>query len=160
MRGPQGLNWPENAADERSKPPGGAEPCRSWNARWMKELAVFKGLANLGNLMRQAQEMGGRLQEVSAKLKAKRVSGSAGGGLVEVEANGLGEILRLTIDPQLIERQEKDVIEDLVPAAINQALRNARETHAEIMKSMTNGLELPGLEDAIDQISKLGSTDE
>ena len=104
-----------------------------------KERAVFKGLANLGNLMRQAQEMGGRLQEVSAQLKAKRVFGSAGGGMVEVEANGLGEILRLTIDPQLVERQEQDMIEDLVPAAVNQALRNAREAHAELMKSMTDG---------------------
>jgi nucleoid-associated protein EbfC len=125
-----------------------------------KETAVFKGLANLGNLMRQAQEMGGRLEEVGVQLKAKRVSGTAGGGMVEVEANGLGEILRLTIDPQLIERQEKDMIEDLVPAAINQALRNAREAHAEMIKSMTDGLDVPGLDDMIARIAKLSSQDD
>jgi DNA-binding YbaB/EbfC family protein len=117
---------------------------------------VFKGLANLGSLMRHAKEMGGRFQEIGAQLKAKRVTGSAGGGMVEVEANGLGEILRVTIDPQLIERQERDVIEDLVPAAINQALRNAREVHAELVKSMTDGLDLPGLEEAIAQFTNPG----
>jgi DNA-binding YbaB/EbfC family protein len=119
-------------------------------------LIVFKGLANVGNLMRQAQLMGGRLQELGVQLKAKRLMGSSGGGMVEVEANGLGEILRLTIDPQLIERREKDMIEDLVPAAINQALRNAREAQAELMASMTDGLELPGIQDAIAKLTGLG----
>jgi DNA-binding YbaB/EbfC family protein len=103
--------------------------------------------------------MGGRLQEITTQLKAKRVTGSAGGGMVEVEANGLGEILRLTIDAQLVERQEKDMIEDLVPAAVNQALRNAREAHAELVKSMTDGFELPGLEDAIAKFANLGRQD-
>jgi DNA-binding YbaB/EbfC family protein len=117
---------------------------------------MFKGLANLGSLMRQAQEMGSRMQEMASQLRGKRVSGSAGGGLVEVEANGLGEILRLTIDPQLIERQERDMIEDLVPAAVNQALRNAREAHAEMMKAMTAGLAVPGLEEAIAQFTNPG----
>jgi DNA-binding YbaB/EbfC family protein len=117
---------------------------------------VFKGLANLGNLMRHAQEMGGRLQDIGMQLKAKRVTGSAGGGLVEAEANGLGEILRVTIDPQLIERQERDMIEDLVRAAINQALRNAREAHTELVRSMTAGLQLPGLEEALAQFTNPG----
>jgi hypothetical protein len=103
--------------------------------------------------------MGGRLQEISSQLKAKRVSGSAGGGMVEVEANGLGEILRLSIDAQLVERQEKEMIEDLVPAAVNQALRNAREAHAELVKSMTDGFELPGFEDAIAKFANLGRQD-
>lgn len=121
---------------------------------------MFKGLANIGNLMRQAQEMSGRLQEVGAQLKAKRVSGSSGGGMVQVEANGLGEILRLTIDPQLIHRQEQDMIEDLIPAAVNQAIRNARELHAEVMKSMTAGIPLPGLDDAIAKFANLGMEDD
>lgn len=103
-------------------------------------------LGNLGNIVRQAKEMGGRMQEMNAQLKTKRVTGVAGGGMVQVEANGLGEILRLEIDPQLIERQERDMIEDLVPAAVNQAVRKAREAHAELMKSMTEGLNLPGLD--------------
>ena len=110
---------------------------------------MFKGLADLGSLMRQAQEIGDRMQEMNSQLKAKRVSGSAGGGMVQVEANGMGEVLKLEIDPQLIERGERDMIEDLVPAAVNQALRNARETHGEMMKSMTSGIDLPGLDNML-----------
>ncbi len=121
---------------------------------------MFEGLANFGKLMREAQQMGGRMQEATEELKSKRVTGSSGGGMVEVEANGLGEILRLTIDPQLIERQEKDMIEDLVPAAMNLALRKARELHAEMMKSMTAGIPLPGLEAAIAKFANLGPADE
>jgi DNA-binding YbaB/EbfC family protein len=120
---------------------------------------VFKSLSNLGTLLRHAQEMGGKLQEVTAQLKAKRVTGSAGGGMVEVEANGLGEILRVSIDPQLIQRGEQDMIEDLVPAAVNQALRNARELHAQQMSSLTEGIELPGLQEAIARFSQLGHPD-
>ncbi|MCA9151476.1 MAG: YbaB/EbfC family nucleoid-associated protein [Planctomycetales bacterium] len=121
---------------------------------------MFEGLANIGKLMRQAQEMGGKMQEATEELKTKRVTGTAGGGMVEVEANGLGEILRLTIDPQLIERQEKDIIEDLVPTAINIAVRRARELHAEMMKSMTAGLPLPGLDDALSKLTNMGRTEE
>jgi nucleoid-associated protein EbfC len=80
--------------------------------------------------------------------------------MVEVEANGLGEILRLKIDPLLIERQEGEMIEDLVPAAVNQAIRNAREAHAELMKSMTDGIDLPGLDDAIAKFANLGGTED
>lgn len=110
---------------------------------------MLKGLGNLGNLMRQAQEMGGRVQEINEQLKVKRVQGEAGGGMVRVEANGLGEILKVTIEPSLIERQELEMIEDLIPAAVNQALRNAKEAHAEAMKSLTDGFGLPGLDEAM-----------
>lgn len=119
---------------------------------------MFRGLGNIANLMKQAQEMGGKLEEINAQLRAKRVSGAAGGGMVEVEANGLGEILRVTVDPQLVERQERDMIEDLIPAAVNQAITRARETHAEMMKSMTEGLQLPGLDEAIAKFANLGTT--
>ena len=114
---------------------------------------MFKGLSNLGTLMRQAQQMGGRMQEITEQLRQKRVTGSAGGGMVQVEANGLGEVVRLTIEPQLVDSNEREMIEDLVPAAVNQALRNAKELHAEAMKSLTDGMELPGLEDAIAKLT-------
>lgn len=109
-------------------------------------MTLFKGLGNLGNLMKAAQDMGGKVEEINTQLRAKRVSGSAGGGMVEVEANGLGEILKLTIDPKLIEGQERDMIEDLVPAAVNQAVRKSREAHAELMQGLTSGIDLPGLD--------------
>jgi len=76
---------------------------------------VFKSLGNLANvgaLMKQAQEMGGRMQALADELKTKRATGNSGGGLVEVEVNGLGEVLAVRIDPSLIEKQDREMVED------------------------------------------------
>ena len=115
---------------------------------------MFKGLgnlANLGNIMKQAQEVGGKIQQLNEELKTERVVGSAGGGLIEVEANGLGEALAVRIDPSLIEKQDREFIEDLLPAAINAAQERAKQLHAEKMQSITGGLDLPGLNEAMQQ---------
>jgi DNA-binding YbaB/EbfC family protein len=122
---------------------------------------VFKGLGNLANfgaLMKQAQEMGGRMQAMQEELRGKRATGSAGGGLVEVDVNGLAEVLAVRIEPSLIERGEREMIEDLLPAAFNAAQQKARQLHAEAMRSIAGGLPLAGLEEAISQWS-LGSGD-
>ncbi len=113
---------------------------------------MFKGLGNLGNIaniMKQAQEMGGKMQELTEQLKTKRVVGSAGAGMVEVEANGLGEALAVRIDPTLFEKQDRELLEDLLPAAINAAQQKAKALHAEEMQSLTGGLNLPGMEDLL-----------
>lgn len=115
---------------------------------------MLKGLgnlANLGNLMKQAQEMGGKMQQLTEELKTKRVTGAAGGGLVEVDANGVGEILAVRIDDSLFARQDREFVEDLLPAAINAAQQKSKELYAEQMKSLTAGLNLPGLSDALAQ---------
>ena len=114
---------------------------------------MFKGLGNIGSLMKAAQQMGGKVQQVNERLKAARVTGTAGGGMVEIEANGLGEILRAKIDPTLMESGDRDLLEDLLPAAINQAQQKARQLHQESMQSLTEGLNLPGLDEALRQIS-------
>jgi len=116
---------------------------------------MFKGLGNLGNLgamMKQAQEMGGKMEEISEKLKLKRVVGSAGGGLVEVEANGLGGVIAVRIDPSLIEKQDRELLEDLLPAAFNATQQKAKQLHAEEMQSLTGGMNLPGLSEALGQL--------
>jgi nucleoid-associated protein EbfC len=113
---------------------------------------MFKGignLANFGSLMKQAQEMGGKMQQLTQELKAKRVTGSAGAGMVEVEANGVGEVLAVRIDPALFAKQDREMVEDLLPAAVNAAQQKARELHAEQMQSLTGGLNLPGLSEAL-----------
>ena len=113
---------------------------------------MFKGLGNLANLpglIKQAQEMGSKMQQLNAELKAKRVTGSAGGGLVEVDANGLGEALAVRIDPSLIAKQDRELLEDLLPAAINAAQQKAKELHAEQMQSLAGGMNIPGLSDAL-----------
>lgn len=110
---------------------------------------MLKGLGNIGNILKQAQQMGSRMQEINDQLKTVKVTGAAGGGLIEVEANGLGEVLRVTIDPDLIGRGDREMIEDLLPAAVNQAQAKAREAHAEAMKELTGGMDLPGLDEAM-----------
>ena len=66
---------------------------------------------------------------------------------MEVEANGLGEILRVKLDPDLVQRGEREMLEDLIPAAVNQAAARARELHMELMRDSMGGLDLPGLGD-------------
>ncbi len=120
---------------------------------------MLKGLSQLANLpgiLKQAQEMGGRLQQLNAELKTKRVTGAAGGGLVEVDANGLGEALAVRIDPSLIEKQDRELLEDLLPTAINAAQQKAKELHAESMQSLAGGLNLPGLSEALGGLGEVG----
>ena len=115
---------------------------------------MFKGLGNLkdlGSLLKQAQEMGGKMQAINEELKTKRTTGQAGGGLVEVEVNGLAEVLSVKIDSSLIEKRDGEMIEDLLPAAFNAAQQKAKQMHAEAMQSLTGGLSLPGIQDALAQ---------
>ena len=120
---------------------------------------MFKNLSNLTSLLRHAHQMGDKIKEVGDRLKAKRVTGSAGGGLIEVEANGIGEILRVRIDPDLVSRGDREMIEDLLPAALNQALTKAKQLHLEIMQSVTQNVEIPGLSEALDQFVNGGKPD-
>ncbi len=117
---------------------------------------MFKGLGNLANigaLVKQAQEVGSKMQALGEELKTKRATGAAGGGLVEVEVNGLGEVLAVRIDPSLVEKQDREMIEDLLPAAFNAANQKAKQLHTEGLQSITGGMPLPGLQDALSQIS-------
>jgi DNA-binding YbaB/EbfC family protein len=119
---------------------------------------MFKGLgqlANLPGLLKQAQEMRGKLEQLNAELKTKRVTGAAGGGLVEVDANGLGEALAVRIDPKLMEKQDRELLEDLLPAAINAAQQKAKELHGESMQALAGGFNLPGLADALGGLGDL-----
>jgi hypothetical protein len=97
--------------------------------------------------------MGGRLQEINETLKNQRAVGSAGGGMVEVEVSGLQEVLRCRIDPALFAKGDQELTEDLVRAATNQALAKAKQLHAEAVKSLTGGLELPGLDEALAKLA-------
>jgi DNA-binding YbaB/EbfC family protein len=112
---------------------------------------MFKELGNMASMLRQAQQVGGKMQEVAAQLKSKRVTGNAGGGMIEVEANGLGEVLKVKIDPTL--RGDLEMIEDLIPAAMNQVAAKAKELHMEMMQSVTGELNLPGLGDALSELT-------
>ena len=116
---------------------------------------MFKGLGNLANigaLMKQAQEMGGKMQAIQEELKTKKATGAAGGGLVEVDVNGLSDVLAVRIDPSLVEKGEREMIEDLLPAAFNAAQAKAKQMHAEALQGLAGGLPMGGFADILSQL--------
>jgi len=114
---------------------------------------VLKGLGNLATLMKQAQEMGGKLQGLGDELKNQRAVGTAGGGMVEVEVNGASEVLGCKIDPSLMPEGDRELVEDLVAAAVNQALAKARQLNADAMKSLAGGVDLAGMEEMMSKFT-------
>ena len=110
---------------------------------------MFKELSGLGSLLRHAQEIGGRMQGLTDELRKLRATGSAGGGMVEIEVNGLVEVLCCHIDPKLLAQADQELLEDLVATAVTQAVAKAKELHAETVRSLTGGLSFPGLEQAM-----------
>ena len=116
---------------------------------------MFKGLGNLANfgaLVKQAQEMGGRMQALQEELKTKKATGSSGGGLVEVDVNGLAEVLAVRIDPSLVAKGEREMIEDLLPAAFNAAQTKAKQMHAEAIQALAGGFPIGGFADILSQL--------
>ena len=105
---------------------------------------MLKGLGNIAALMSQARTMGPKMQEAMEQLKTKQVSGSAGGGMVTVTANGASQITEVKIDPVLAEKNDLEMVTDLLPAAINDALAKAKQLHVEAMQSVTGDLPIPG----------------
>jgi DNA-binding YbaB/EbfC family protein len=122
-----------------------------------KESVVFQGLSNLTALLRQAQQMGPKLQAIQQQLKDARATGAAGGGMVTVEVNGLSEVLRVAIDPALVAGGEAEMIQDLTVAATNLALEKAKELHLNAMKSLTGDVDMPGLQDMLARMTGQGS---
>jgi len=95
--------------------------------------------------MQQAREMQEKMAKVQNELASKTVTGSAGGGMVTVQATGKGEILSISIEDEVIDRSEKELLQDLVAGAVNDALRKARELAKSEMGGLASGLQIPGL---------------
>lgn len=100
-------------------------------------------MKNLGQMMKQAQAMQQRMEEMQARLGALEVEGSAGGGMVRVTMSGKAEVKRVKIDRALVDPEEVEVLEDLVVAAITDAKGKAESLVAEEMAKVTGGLQLP-----------------
>ena len=96
-------------------------------------------------MMQQAQQMQGKLAELQEELAKRSVSGSAGGGMVTVEADGKGTVRRIRIDPSLITGGDVELIEDLVTVAVGDAQQKAAAMGAEEMGRLAGGLGIPGL---------------
>jgi len=96
----------------------------------------------LGNIMKQAQQMQANMAKLQEELARMEVSGQAGGGMVSVIMNGRHEVRRVTIDPSLL-GDDKDMLEDLIAAAVNDAVHKVESTSQERMASLTAGMNLP-----------------
>ena len=100
-------------------------------------------MKNLGQMMKQAQEMQAKMMELQESLADTEVEGVAAAGMVRVTMNCKGQIRRIKIDPALLDPEEAEVLEDLILAAANAAKAEAETKTAEEMRKLTGGLELP-----------------
>ena len=98
-----------------------------------------------GSLFKQAQEMQSKMAEVQRDLAGKTVEVSTGGGMVKVSANGLNEILSIHIDDELINMNDREVLEDLIIGAVNEVHRKVKDLAQEEMTRFTGGIKIPGL---------------
>ena len=102
-------------------------------------------LGNMANLVKQAQAMQAQMAKVQEEAASKTVTGTAGGDMVSVTANGGLEIVSVVINPEAGKSGDVDMLQDLVLAATNDALKKARQMMADHMKSVTGGMNIPGL---------------
>ena len=102
-------------------------------------------LPGIGDLFKQAQDLQAQLQRVQEEAASRTVEASAGGGMVRATVNGGLEIVQLRIEPAALEGGDVEMLQDLVIAAVNQALRSAQQQMASEMSKLTGGLKLPGM---------------
>ena len=102
-------------------------------------------MANIGKLMKQAQEMQQKMAKLQEELAEKEVEASSGGGMVRVKMNGQQEVLSIQIEPEVFKDGDKEMLEDLIVAAVNEARREALNLAKEEMSRLTGGLPMPGL---------------
>lgn len=102
-------------------------------------------MQNLGKLMKQAQEMQQKMAKLQEELASREVEGTSGGGMVRVKMNGQQEVLGVQIDPQVFSDGDKEMLEDLMTAAFNEARRMALDLAKNEMSKLTGGLPIPGM---------------
>ncbi len=105
----------------------------------------MKGIPNMGNLLKQAQQFQTKIAKLQEELEDRTVEASAGGGMVTVVVNGRQELLSITIEPEVINSDDKEMLQDLILAAVNDGLSKAKEMVNEEMGKLTKGLNLPNI---------------
>ena len=103
------------------------------------------GGMNMGSMMAKAQKMQADMQSAQAEVEAMEVEATAGGGVVTVRANGAKKILSVKIDPEAVDPDDVEMLEDLVTAAVNEAMSKADEMMQDKMGGITGGMNLPGM---------------
>ncbi|MBW1667959.1 MAG: YbaB/EbfC family nucleoid-associated protein [Deltaproteobacteria bacterium] len=105
----------------------------------------MKGIPNMGNILKQAQQFQSKVAKLQEELGDRTVEASAGGGMVVVVANGRQEIVSIKIDPEVVDANDVDMLQDLIIAAVNDALERAKKMVNEEMGKLTQGLNLPNI---------------
>jgi len=100
---------------------------------------------NMNNMMKQMQKMQKKMEEVQAQVDATELEATSGGGAVKVVVNGKREVLDIEIDPSVVDPEDVEMLQDLVMAAVNEALRKAEEFASKEMGKVTGGLNIPGM---------------
>jgi len=99
----------------------------------------------LGDIMREAQKLQAEMQKMQEEAKKKTVEATAGGGMVTVVANGSGEVISIKIEKDVVNPDDIEMLQDLILAAVNEAIRRAQEMVNTEMSKLTGGLQIPGL---------------
>ncbi len=105
----------------------------------------FGNIPGMGNMMKQVQKMAEDTQRMEEELAQQRFESSSGGGMVKAVSNGKGEILEIVIDPQVVDPEDVEMLQDLVVSAVRDAIETANQTREARMKELTGGLNVPGL---------------
>lgn len=112
---------------------------------------MFKGLGNIAQVFKQAQQLKGRMSDMQEELGKLRVEGQAGGGMVTVTVNGQQRVLGVRIEQSIFDSGDREMIEELVAAATNQAMDKAKEAAASAMSNIASGM--PGFEEAMSDLT-------
>jgi DNA-binding YbaB/EbfC family protein len=120
---------------------------------------MFRGIGNIANLLGNARHLQERMAEMQSRLSDVRVEGAAGGGMVRATANGKLEIVAVNIEESIFVSGDREMLEELVQAAVATALRKAREAAASQMHELAGGLPIPGLSDVINRFGGNSVTD-
>lgn len=105
----------------------------------------MKNMGNMGNMMKQAQKLQAKMMKLQEELAEKTVEATAGGGMVKVVANGKQQIISITIEKEVVDPDDVEMLQDLVTAAVNDALAKSQEMVSGQMSKLTGGMNIPGL---------------
>lgn len=110
---------------------------------------MFKNLTGFAQMLRTASSIGPRIKEMREQLARQVVAGSAGDNAVAVELTGLGEVRNIRLSPDVVAQNNVQLLEELIPIALNEALAKVRKMHVDLAREATGGIDLPGLDEAL-----------
>ena len=102
-------------------------------------------MKGMGNMMKQAQRLQSQVLQLQEEMAEKKVEAAAGGGMVKVVANGKQQILSISIEKEVVDPEDVEMLQDLIRAAVNEALTKSQEMFASEMRKLTGGINIPGI---------------